>query len=228
MNAHPSGYIQWLRQPISKREREDSALASTIRQCWLESGGQSGFRNIHFDLVRDYLNRRRDRVLRLMQQAGLRAVRGYRKPRVQHGGKPQLEIPNDLDRQFNVNEPNLWWVGYLTCIHTYGGFLFLAVVMDLFARNVVGWSMAPRKTDELVMDALTMAYWRRKPEQQVRFHSDQRSQYQSAKWKRLLRALNIKPSMSRRGNCHDNAAAENFFANLKKEKIRRTKYQSRE
>ncbi|MFT7266262.1 MAG: putative transposase [Halioglobus sp.] len=99
--------------------------------------------------------------------------------------------------------------------------------MDLFARNIVGWSMAPKITDSLVLDGITMAYWRRKPAHKEMLHSDQSSQYTSGQCKRLLKALNIEPSMSRRGNCHDNAVAESFFANLKKEKIRKKMFKTR-
>ena len=106
--------------------------------------------------------------------------------------------------------------------------MFLAVVMDLFARNIVGWSMSDRITDQLALDALTMAYWRRQPNQTVQLHTDQGSQYTPGRCQRLLKTLNIKPSMSRRGNCHDNAVAESFFANLKKEKIRRQQYRTRD
>ncbi|MEM6819934.1 MAG: IS3 family transposase, partial [Pseudomonadota bacterium] len=108
------------------------------------------------------------------------------------------------------------------------GFVFLAVVMDLFARNIVGWSMSDRITDQLALDALTMAYWRRQPNQTVQLHTDQGSQYTSGRCQRLLKTLNIEPSMSRRGTCHDNAVAESFFANLKKEKIRRQQYRTRD
>ena len=137
-------------------------------------------------------------------------------------------MPNVLQREFEVEGPDQWWVSDITYIHTHEGFLFLAVVMDLFARNIVGWSMSDRITDHLVLDALTAAYWRRKPKQVVKFHSDQGSQYTSRRFKKLLKALNIEPSMSRRGNCWDNAVAESFFSNLKKEKIRRVKYKTRD
>lgn len=113
-------------------------------------------------------------------------------------------------------------------IHTQEGFLSLAVVMDLFARSIVGWSMSERMTDNRVQDALMAAYWRRKPEGTVRLHSDQGSQYSSRDFRTLLSSLNMEASMSRRGNCWDNAVAESFFGNLKKEKIRRHKYKTRE
>ncbi len=135
---------------------------------------------------------------------------------------------NTLDRAFNVSAPNQWWVSDITYIHTQEGFLFLAVVMDLFARSIVGWSMSDRMTDTLVQDALMAAYWRRKPEGAVRLHSDQGSQYSSRDFRTLLSSLNMEASMSRRGNCWDNAVAESFFGNLKKEKIRRHKYKTRE
>ena len=228
MGVHPSGYYGWLAVPRSARSREDEKLTGLIKQFWLQSGGRSGYRNIHLDLAEAHIRCGRDRVLRLMRSAGLRAQRGYRAPKGYYGGKPNTVAPNLLDRNFDVEEPNQWWVSDITYIHTHEGFLFLAVVMDLFARNIVGWSMSHRITDDLVLHALTMAYWRRRPEGVVQLHSDQGSQYTSGKCQRLLKTLQITPSMSRRGNCHDNAVAESFFANLKKEKIRRKRYPTRD
>ena len=227
LNVHPSGYYDWLRQPLSDREIADQQLSSQRKQCCLESGGHSGYRNIHQDLLELNVQCGRDRVLRLMRKAGIQAQRGYKAPKSYGGGKVRPAVPNHLDRQFDVERPNQCWVSDITYIHTHEGFLFLAVVMDLFARNIVGWSMGPRITDDLVLNALTMAYWRRKPKNKVMLHSDQGSQYTSSWCKRLLKALNMEASMSRRGNCHDNAVAESFFANLKKEKIRRTRYKTR-
>ena len=228
LEVHPSGYYEWLRSPHSAREQEDRRLTGVIKQFWLESGGHSGYRNIHEDLKEAQIECGRDRVLRLMQGAGLRAERGYKRPKGHYGGRSDGVVPNVLNREFEVDRPNQWWVSDITYIHTHEGFLFLAVVMDLFARNIVGWSMGSRITDDLVLDALTMAVWRRRPKAPVMLHSDQGSQYTSAHCKRLLKALGLKPSMSRRGNCLDNAVAESFFANLKKEKIRRTKYRTRD
>jgi len=227
LQVHPSGYYAWLEQPLSARAREDQRLTQDIKQAWLESGGHAGYRNIHRDLVEDGIDCGRDRTLRLMRESGIRAVRGYKTPRVYYASPANPAVANKLQRQFKVDRPNQWWVSDITYIHTHEGFLFLAVVMDLFARNIVGWSMASRITDDLVLDALMMAYWRRKPEGKVMLHSDQGSQYTSGNCQRLLKSLNIQPSMSRRGNCHDNAVAESFFANLKKEKIRRRKYRTR-
>ena len=206
----------------------DRKLTSKIKHFWIESGGHSGYRNLYLDLKEAHVACGRDRVLRLMQQAHISAMRGYKKPKGMYGGTPHLVAANVLDREFNVDAPNQWWVSDITYIHTHEGFLFLAVVMDLFARNIVGWSMGSRMTDDLVLSALTMAYWRRKPSNRIMLHTDQGSQYTSRRCQSLLKTLNIEPSMSRRGNCHDNAVAESFFATLKKEKIRRKIYETRD
>ena len=227
MDVHPSSYYEWLHEPLSDREKEDQALTAKIKQFWFKSGGLSGYRNLHEDLVEARVSCGRDRVLRLMRDAGISAQRGYKRPKGYYGGKPHVVTANLLERQFEVEKANDWWVSDITYIHTHEGFLFLAVVMDLYARNIVGWSMGARITDDLVLDALTMAYWRRQPPPTLKLHSDQGSQYSSHRCKKLLKTLKITPSMSRRGNCHDYAVAESFFANLKKEKIRRRRYRTR-
>lgn len=228
VDIHPSGYYTWLKHPVSHREREDKHLLAYIKQYWLESGGHYGFRNIYLDLKEAKIKCGRDRVLRLMQQTKIKAERGYETPKGYYSGKPDNAAPNVLKREFVISSPNQWWGSDITYIHTHEGFLFLAVVIDLYARNIVGWSLSERMTDDVVLDALTMAYWRRKPTGTVKFHSDQGSQYASRNFKKLLSKLNIEPSMSRRGNCWDNAVAESFFSNLKKEQIRRIKYKTRE
>lgn len=212
---------------MSNRDIKDKQLTSHIKHHWIASGGHSGYRNIHMDLQDANINCGRDRVLRLMQLAGIKALRGYQAPKGCYGGSIKPSIPNLLDRKFDVQAPNQWWVSDITYIHTHEGFLFLAVVMDLFARNIVGWSMNSTMTTDLILDALTMAYWRRKPTDKVMLHSDQGSQYNSKKFKCLLKNLNIQASMSRRGNCWDNAVAESFFSNMKKERVRRIKYKTR-
>ena len=125
-------------------------------------------------------------------------------------------------------KPNQVWVTDITYIRTWQGWLYLAVVIDLFARNVVGWSMKPTLSRELALDALLMAVWRRKPAENVIVHSDQGSQYGSDDWPRFCRANSLAPSMSRRGNCWDNAVAESFFSSLKKERIRKRIYKTRD
>lgn len=168
------------------------------------------------------------RVARLMKLSGLRSQTGYRHRPGHYGGKPPVASPNLLERQFDVVEPNKAWVTDITYIRTYEGWLYLAVVIDLFSRQVIGWAMKPRMTTDLAIDALMMAVWRRQPKQEVMIHSDQGSQYTSMEWRSFLAANNLKGSMSRRGNCHDNAVAESFFQLLKRERIKRKTYGTRD
>jgi len=143
-------------------------------------------------------------------------------------GQAHLAIPNVLERQFEVDTPNESWVTDITYIRTHEGWLYLAVVIDLFSRAVVGWSMQARIDKELVFSALLMALWRRQPKGSVLLHSDQGCQFTSHDWQDFLRANNFVASMSRRGNCHDNAVVESFFQLLKRERIKRRIYDSRE
>lgn len=129
--------------------------------------------------------------------------------------------PNRLQRQFNPDAPDERWVTDITYIRTHEGWLYLAVVVDLFSRKIIGWSMQSRMTKDIVLNALLMAVWRRNPEKQVLVHSDQGSQYTSHEWQSFLKSHGLEGSMSRRGNCHDNAVAESFFQLLKRERIKK-------
>ena len=140
-----------------------------------------------------------------MRLDGLRSQTGYHRRPGHYGGRPTVIAPNHLERQFNVTEPNTVWVTDITSIRTHEGWLYLAAVLDLFSRQVVGWSMGSGIDRELALNALLMAVGRRRPEREVLVHSDQGSQFSSHGWQAFLRAHNLKPSMSRRGNCHDNA-----------------------
>ncbi|MDH0023977.1 IS3 family transposase [Pseudomonas monteilii] len=228
LKVHPSGYYVWLAEPQSARAKEDHRLLGLIKHAWLESGGVYGYRKIHDDLRELGETCGRNRVGRLMQAEGLRSQTGYRRRPAFYGGKPTVASPNHLARQFKVSEPNKVWVTDITYIRTYEGWLYLAVVLDLFSRQVIGWSMKPRMCSDLAIDAMLMAVWRRKPQQQVMIHSDQGSQFSSSDWQSFLKANNVISSMSRRGNCHDNAVAESFFQLLKRERIRRKIYTTRE
>jgi len=228
LKVHPSGYYAWLVEPKSVRAKEDQRLLGLIKHAWLESGGVYGYRKIHDDLRELGEPCGRHRVARLMRREGLRSQTGYRRRPGYYGGKPPVASPNRLERQFNVSEPNKVWVTDITYIRTYEGWLYLAVVLDLFSRQVIGWSMKPRMCSDLAIDALLMAVWRRKPKQEVMIHSDQGSQFSSSDWQSFLKANNLISSMSRRGNCHDNAVAESFFQLLKRERIRRKTYGTRE
>ncbi|WP_434082424.1 IS3 family transposase [Acinetobacter venetianus] len=226
LDVHHSGYYAWLKQPLSKTARKRQQLSGLIKQFWLESGGVYGYRKIHCDLKDVGESCGINRVHRLMKANGLKSQRGYRKPRV-YAGTPAVIAANTLDRQFNPTHPNQLWVTDITYIRTHEGWLYLAVVIDLFSRIVVGWSMKSRITTDLVLDALLMALWRRNPKNKVLIHSDQGSQYTSYEWQTFLKHHNLESSMSRRGNCHDNAVAESFFQLLKRERIKKKIYTSR-
>ena len=227
MKVHRSGYYAWLRQPKSARQIDDERLLGLIKQFWLESGCVYGYRKIHDDLRELGETCGPNRVARLMRLTGLKAQIGYKKPRFK-SGPPAILAKNHLNQKFDVQEPNQVWVTDITYIRTYEGWLFLAVVLDLFSRQVIGWSMRPTMHVDLVLDALVMAIWRRKPKNEVLIHSDQGSQYTSSDWQNFLKSHNLVCSMSRRGNCHDNAVAESFFQLLKRERIRRKIYKTRE
>ncbi len=217
LQVHPSGYYAWLAEPKSARAKEDQRLLGLIKHAWLESGGVYGYRKIHDDLRELGESCGRHRVARLMRVEGLRSQTGYRRRPGYYGGKPTVASPNRLERQFKVSEPNKVWVTDITYIRTYEGWLYLAVVLDLFSRQVIGWSMKPRMCSDLAIDALLMAVWRRKPRQEVMIHSDQGWQYQHENYRHMLEKHSLKQSMSRRGNCLDNAAMESFFGTLKSE-----------
>jgi putative transposase len=157
----------------------------------------------------------------------IRALRGDKAPR-RIVGRPSIIAPNRLQREFTVDCPDQAWVTDITHIRTWQGWLYLAVVMDLFARKVVGCSMKPTLARELIIDAILMAVWRRKPNGKVIVHSDQGSQYGSDDWLRFCQEHSLEPSMSRRGNCWDNAVVESFFSSLKKERIKKRLYKTRD
>jgi putative transposase len=146
-------------------------------------------------------NRRLKRELARL--AGIRAEIGYKRKPGKYGGRPSVVVDNTLDRQFDVTAPDTAWVSDITYIKTYEGFLYLAVIIDLYSRCVIGWATQSRQPTDLVLQALLMAVWRRKPKRRVLIDTDQGSQYTSKDWAAFLRAHNIEHSMSRRGNCHD-------------------------
>ena len=151
---------------------------------------------------------------------------GYRRPR-HRGGESHIVVPNRLQRQFNPTAPDEAWVTDITHIRTHEGWLYLAVVVDLFSRKVIGWSMQQTMTSDIVIKALLMAVWRRPKAKDVIVHSDQGSQYASGEYLDFLAAHNLIPSMSRRGHCLDNAVAESFFHSLKTERVKRKVYATR-
>ena len=196
LEVAPSGYYEWLQQPISSRAQEDARLLRLIRASFTASQGIYGAPLVFLDLREAGETCSNHRVARLMREANLRALHGYRMRRWPVG-KPSVLIPNILQRQFTVTRRNKAWVTDITYIRTWQGWLYLAVVMDLFSRKIVGWSAGPSIQRELVLDAVLMAVRRRRPRRTV-IHSDQGTQYGSDAWRRFCRSHHLEPSMSRK------------------------------
>jgi transposase InsO family protein len=220
-----SGYHQHFarRRATGRRPRlSEEALLVHIRAVYAENGEAYGWPRIWRELRQRGIRVGKRRVQRLMQQHGIRA-RGRRRFRVTTtDSRHELPIaPNLLNRQFRVAQPNQVWTGDITCIRTDEGWLFLAVVMDLFSRRVVGWSLQPDMRSDLVVDALEMARLQRNPDRTggLLFHSDRGSQYASLAFRQALRDAGITASMSRKGNCWDNACSETLFGSLKVERL---------
>jgi putative transposase len=221
-----SGYYAWLNEPISRRAQEDIRLLRLIRASFVASHGIYGAPRVFLDLREAGETCSKHRVARLMRVNKIRAVRGYRTRR-RSVSKPSELVPNVLLRNFDVTRPNKAWVTDITYIRTWQGWLYLAVVMDLFSRLIVGWATRPTIGRELALDAIMMAVRRRRPKRTI-IHSDQGSQYGSDDWRRFCLSNHLEPSMSGRGNCWDNAVAESFFSSLKKERIKKRIYKNRE
>lgn len=221
------GFYQWVHKPLSDKALEDQRLLSLIRDSYQASSGVYGYRRVLGDLREAGELCSKHRVANIMRAHHIKAIRGYKTPR-RIAGRPSIIAPNRLQRQFTVAHPDQAWVTDITYLRTWQGWLYLAVVIDLHSRKVVGWSMKPTLARELAIDALLMAILRRNPKNPVIVHSDQGSQYGSDDWKRFCLAHQLQPSMSRRGNCWDNAVAESFFSSLKKERVRKRVYKTRD
>lgn len=227
LDVERSGFYAWLKQPVSNRELEDRRLTQAIRHFYTESDGSYGSPRIFKDLREQGESCGENRVARLMKMAGLKAQRSLKR-RYHRYSKPSEAYPNRLQQDFNYSAADQAWVTDITQIKTLEGWLYLSVVIDLYSRRVIGWSMKTTLHRDIALDALLMAVWRRRPNQRVIVHSDQGSQFSSDDWARFAREHNLDPSMSRRGNCYDNAVAESFFSSLKKERTRRKTYRTRD
>ena len=223
------GFYAWLARPRSRRARENEQLTLQVRRSFAESDGTYGSPRVLRDLWAWGYRCGEHRVARLMAAAGLRARRRRRRLPWDAGVRAADAIaPNLLDRQFDAPAPNRRWVADFTYVWTSEGWLYVAVVLDLFSRRIVGWSMQGSMTAQLVIDALLMALWRRGKPRELLHHSDQGSQYASEEFQRLLGEHGITCSMSRQGNVWDNSAMESFFSSLKTERVNRRRYQSRD
>jgi putative transposase len=226
LGVAPSGYYEWLKNPKSERAKEDARLLRLIRASFKDSQGVYGAPRVFLDLREAGETCSKHRVARLMRENGMRAQAGYRTRRYV-AGKPADLIPNLVKQNFDVSQPDRVWVTDITYIRTWEGWLYLAVVLDLFSRKVIGWAARPTMHRDLALDAIMMAVLQRKPNRTI-IHSDQGSQYGSDDWRRFCRTNKLEPSMSRSGNCWDNAVAESFFSSLKEECIKKRIYKNRQ
>ncbi len=228
MQVHRSGYYQWLNQPVSNRELENQELLVQIKDAFKASNGVYGHRNIHKDLKELGIHVNKKRVARLMRETKLYGVGTYKRKPYSKSGPAHKAHPNHLQQCFTSNSPNELWVSDITYIRTKDGWLYLATVIDLYSRKIIGHSTGHRQTTPLIIQALKMATSRLKKGDNVILHSDQGSQYSSYEYKTFAKKYNITLSMSRRGNCYDNAVAESFFKTLKKELVRKQVFVTRE
>ena len=217
LKVSPSGYYAWLQWSESPRDRKDRILLVKIKAVFKASRSRYGSPRIQRALREDRIRCGRRRIARLMRQNGLRA-KHRRKYRATTNSKHSHPVaPNLLERRFKVSKPNEVWVSDITYIWTGEGWLYLATVMDLYARRIVGWAVRSRLTKELAMAALSQAIALRNPKPGLIHHSDRGSQYASNAYRKLLKTRGIRCSMSRKGDCWDNAVAESFFRTLKVE-----------
>jgi len=222
-----SGYYEWIKRPQSNRDLENQYLTKMIKEIFNKTRQVYGTRRIVSTLMQMGINASRKRVANLMKKIGL-VCKTKRKFRITTDSKHNQPIaPNLLKRQFTVDQPNRCWVGDITYIPTDQGWLYLATVIDLYSRQVVGWSMANHMRAELVNDAMNMAINLRKPDKGLIWHTDRGSQYASESHLQILQKYGIKQSMSRKGDCWDNAVAESFFHTLKTELVNHCKFKNR-
>ena len=215
-----SGYYAWLKRPPSKRAQEDAKLTKRIREIHQHSKGTYGAPRIHAELAAAGVRVGRKRVARLMKAANLRGVSRRKYYRTTQRAKRVRPAPDLVQRNFSADGPNRLWIADITYILTWAGPLYLAVVLDVWSRRVVGWAMATHLRTELVLDALSMAIQQRRPDGVVH-HSDQGSQYTSLAFGNRCRQAMIISSMGSVGDCYDNAMCESFFATLECELLDR-------
>jgi putative transposase len=223
-----SGYYAWSKRNPSKRQQSNEALDEKIIGIFKRHKSRYGSPRITGDLHDNKEICSKNRVARRMKHLGLKA-KGKKKFKVTTDSKHNLPVaPNLLNRDFTAQAPNQKWCGDISYIWTDEGWMYLAVVIDLYSRAVIGWSVQSTMSRQLVSDALMMALWRRRFPRDVLFHSDRGSQYCSGDYQKMLRHYGIICSMSRKGNCWDNAVAESFFHSLKTELIYTERYETRE
>ena len=223
-----SGYYEYLKYPVSKREIENIKIVFEIREIHKKSRFNYGSPRIHRALREKGMECGKNKVIRLMKANNIRS-KTRKKFKVTTNSKHNNPVyENVLDRNFNVDKINKVWVSDITYIWTREGWLYLCVIIDLYSRKIIGWSMSEKIDAGFVINAFLMAWVQRKPKGELLFHSDRGVQYTSKDFQKVLKNKNIICSMSRKGNCWDNACAESFFHTLKVEEVHHTVYETRE
>jgi len=221
-----SGYYAWLGRKPSNRAKENQVVLAEIREVYSDSRKAYGSPRVHAELKRKVFNWGLNRIAKLMKWAGIRALRQYyyKRHTLALTGHGRLETPNLVNQNFEVKKPNRIWASDITQFRIGSGWLYLAVVMDLYSRRIIGWSMKTTLREELVIDALEMAVQTRDEKTPEIHHSDQGSQYSSRGFLAKLGEYRIKSSMNQRGSCYDNAVVESFFKTLKAELVRTVRF----
>ena len=228
LRVHPSGFYAWLKRKDS-RELNDKQLVRLIREIFTQSKETYGSPRIYLELRARDISCDKARVERLMRENAISPPRKRKYKVTTNSDHSNPVAPNVLQRDFASSEPNRRWVGDITYVWTLRGWLYVAVILDLFSRRVVGWAMDSRlDTESLTLNALNMALANRMPDRGLIFHSDRGTQYTSKAYRKALKARGIVCSMSRRGDCWDNAVAESFFATLKLDLVFRQTFRTRQ
>jgi putative transposase len=223
----PSGYYAWLKRGESRRVREDRRLLVEIKAIHRQSRGTYGSPRVHAELNGRQMHHGRNRVARLMRENGIRAKQKRKFKATTNSKHSRPVAPNLLERDFTADMPDRKWLADITYIPTREGWLYLAAILDLYSKLIVGWSLSKRMTKDLVLKALEMAVGRRRPLPGLIHHSDRGSQYASEKYQEALCDHRMICSMSRKGDCWDNAPMESWFHTLKTELIYHRDYQTR-
>jgi len=230
MAVSRSGFYAYLKRRSSGTGKGpgDAALKDRAKQIFEQSRGSYGSRRIMRQLHSEGYETGRYKVRRIMRDLGL-VARTPKRFKITTDSRHSLPVAqNVLDRKFDVASPNTVWTADITYVWTLEGWMYLAVVMDLYSRQIVGWAMDKRMKKQLVIDALSMAYWQRRPPRGVLQHSDRGSQYASHEYQKQLKLFGMKPSMSRKGNCWDNSPTERFFRSLKSERLTACRFHTRD
>ena len=228
MDVSSSGYYEWRRRPESAQELSNRKLDEEIGKVYGEHKQRYGVPRVTEELKERGLQCSENRIARRMQKLGLKGIQAKKFKRTTDSNHDKPVAPDLIEQDFTALAPNQKWVSDLTYVWTDEGWLYLAVIMDLYSRAIIGWSMGKRMTQQLMCDALTMALFRRGFPKGVIIHSDRGSQYCSTAYQKLIKMTGLRCSMGRRATCYDNAAMESFFHTLKVELIHRERYPTRQ